>query len=732
MSQIADDNSLKRRVRVRPDIEWSQMAEGSEATWVARDPLAMEYFHFSQTEKQVVDLLNGESDLAHVIRQSGHRGLTPSWLLQLVSRLEAACLLVPSEVMVAGRRFWQVANKRQSLRSRQLLLSPLAARVRLFDPTQLLGLLDPFAKLLFNRVFVLIWLLASMFVLYLVMLRWVASPGELGLKSLTAGQAIWMLVLYIIIKSLHELGHALACKRWDAECHEIGVLFLVFTPCLYCDTSDSWKLSSRWKRAGIAAAGIYIELMLATLAGGLWLLAAPESGLQIMAGNIMLICSLSTVLVNGNPLLRYDGYYVLSDLWQVPNLHEQSGESLRAVLDQWLLGTPLDRNRWDASPYHLAIFGVVAWCYRQFVTLMIAWLLWNISSNSGIPLVGVALVTLMLGTTLFVQLRTLVQWFVHFAGSTAQMRWWKMVPILGCLAAAVWFVAAVPLPTFARSRAVATHAALIPIYAGHTGVLAHVEPAGRQVRAGDVIVRLDSHELAMEMIDARGELTVLETRAEQLQTRMVDEEELAAELATVREQLAKLRERMAILKIQSAELELRAPLDGIILSTERETTTTFAEASGIQPPTDLMSIQQQRRLIERGTLLGWLSPAGAMDVIAYVPEATAELLRPQMSFRLRWDCQPERLMRGTVTRVASEPIAQLPQTLVGDAEIPVEPGAEGQMRPAQPHYEVRLELFELPPQLGHQSLGTVHFETAPRTVFASLKRIFDQQVRPQL
>ena len=113
-------------------------------------------------------------------------------------------------------------------------------------------------------------------------------------------------------KVFHELGHALICKHFGGECHQIGPMLLVFTPALYCDTSDSWMLPSRWQRAAVGMAGVATEILLAAVATMVWVSTAP--GLtHYIAMNVMLVCSVSTLLFNANPLLRYDGYYVLSD-----------------------------------------------------------------------------------------------------------------------------------------------------------------------------------------------------------------------------------------------------------------------------------------------------------------------------------------------------------------------------------------------------------------------------------
>ena len=124
-------------------------------------------------------------------------------------------------------------------------------------------------------------------------------------------------------KVLHEFGHGLSCKHFGGECHEMGVMILVLTPCLYCNVSDSWMLPNKWHRAAIGAAGMYVEVVLASICTFIWWFTEP--GLfNYLCLNVMFICSVSTVMFNANPLLRYDGYYILADILEIPNLRQKA------------------------------------------------------------------------------------------------------------------------------------------------------------------------------------------------------------------------------------------------------------------------------------------------------------------------------------------------------------------------------------------------------------------------
>ena len=174
----------------------------------------------------------------------------------------------------------------------------------------------------------------------------------------------WLLLAAVLgcTKVLHEFGHGLSCKHFGGECHEMGVMLLVLTPCLYCNVSDSWMLPNKWRRAAIGAAGMYVEVVLASLCTWIWWFTEPGL-LHYTCLNIMFVSSVSTILFNANPLLRYDGYYICSDLMEVPNLRQKSNQILTRKLSEYCLGMeqPEDpflpqRNQWLFALYTVAAF----------------------------------------------------------------------------------------------------------------------------------------------------------------------------------------------------------------------------------------------------------------------------------------------------------------------------------------------------------------------------------------
>ncbi len=724
---------LGRVVRLRPDIEWTQYGGKDKFSWIARDPISLEYFHFQNSERALALELDGKATLAEVISKQKTGNVSAERISRLVLKLDRACLTVPQAAGENGQRMWTVLKSQRRRSLLQLFLSPLAIRIKIFDPTKLLHLLSPLADLLFSAYFVVVCAVVAVIVGFAVVAKFIESPLSLAtsFSNVTPQRAASLVLVYVLVKSLHELGHALACKKWNAECHEIGVFILMFTPCLYCNTTDSWKLPSRWRRACIAAAGIYVELILATLGAVVWLATVEDSVLHLLGANVMILCSLSTVLVNANPLLRYDGYYVLSDLWGVPNLSEQAREALRAWCTAWLTAKRMPWRRWDSSPLFLAIYGLMAWVYRHFVAIMVAWAIWLLSDEIGLKFAGYLFAMITVANLVFAALYGFNQWIreIAMAGGVRFMR----LLLLGIVAVFGWYGCFYHAwPTTVSSRLVATFDKTKPIYAEHAGILVSFAPAGQAFTVGTELVRIESPELDLQLTDARGKVAILEEHIKQLKARLVDEKELASEVANTTEELAKARDQLAILGSEAESLAIVAKEPGVLLANEFVSTQTLTELSDVGNSRPLLSPPNLGRKVERGTLLGWTSPMTQFELIAYVSERDAELLSPGMEVYCRWDCQPAVKYVGTIIRIAPEPISEIPSALQGDDSIPFRVSENGKTQPERPHYEVNIEMSELPQTLSHQAVATAHFQTAPRTIYQSLKRLFDTHARPDL
>ncbi|HEX4147983.1 MAG TPA: site-2 protease family protein, partial [Pirellulales bacterium] len=366
-------------LRARPELSIYRLDTGGARMWGVKDPVALRYYQLGEEEHFILNCLNGRVS-PEEIRRRFARAFAPRTIS--LARLQNFLAALHQQGLVVSERPGQGAalrSRRQRQRRERFfagITNPLAVRFRGLDPDRFLSWLDRGCRWIFSPAAITASLLLMVTALATVLLH-----PDLLLTSLadfpaycTPRNLFWLAIVVSALKVLHELGHALACKHWGAECHEIGLMLLVFAPCLYCNVSDAWTLPARWQRIAISAAGMYAECLVAAGCTLVWYASEP-GWLHSLALNVMIVGSVSTIVFNGNPLLRYDGYYILSDLVEVPNLGQRASDALKALAAWWFLGKqlPIDTH-FGRREWLLAAYAAASGVYRWLVVLAFLWL----------------------------------------------------------------------------------------------------------------------------------------------------------------------------------------------------------------------------------------------------------------------------------------------------------------------------------------------------------------------
>jgi len=446
-------DSAARRIalRMRPDLAIHAQRIGRHRYWVVKDPVALTYFHLRDEEHAILQMLDGRVSLAEIKRRFERAfapmQITPERIQAFLARLHEFGLLL-AEAPGQGRELLSRFGRRRRTELIRSLTGVLAVRFRGIDPEPMLGWLYPKCRWIFSR-----WCLAAGLLLVLAAVTLVTVQFDVLQSRLPDYYAffsfhnfVWIAVALAVAKVLHELGHALTCKHFGGECHEMGVMLLVFTPCLFCNVSDSWMFASKWKRIAVTAAGMAVEIVLASVCTFLWWFSEPGL-LNTICLNMMFVCSVSTVLFNGNPLLRYDGYFVLSDLAEVPNLAQQSRAVVTRAAASLFLGMKPSENR--ALPESrrglLAAYGVASTLYRWAIVVVILWFCARTLRPYGLEVLVHVLAAIVLGGMLVPPVRNLVA-AVRNPGMQGRIRPPRVAltcAALGLVLAAAWLV---PLP----------------------------------------------------------------------------------------------------------------------------------------------------------------------------------------------------------------------------------------------------------------------------------------------
>jgi putative peptide zinc metalloprotease protein len=441
----------------------------------------------------------------------------------------------------------------------QRYLSPLSLRIALFDPDRWLERWLPWYRGLFSMWGLALWLAVVAPAAVLAAMHWGELSADLSDRLLAPGNLVIMVLVFPIIKLAHELGHACATRAWGGEVHEMGVMLLVLMPVPYVDASSATAFRDARRRAVVGAAGMIVEVFLASIALFLWLQAEPGTARAILY-NVMVIAGASTVVFNGNPLLRFDGYYILSDLLRIPNLRQRGQRYLAYLAESRIFG--VRHGEFDAAAGErgwLALFTAASFVYRLFVMVAIALFI-----ATQYFFIGVALALFVVGSSMVWPLVKGVSYIASHP-RLRQRRGRAAAAVGGTVAFVAVALLLVPLPLWTLAQGVTWAPADATVLAGADGFVRQVAAApGETVRRGAALVVAEDPLLASRIRVLEAQVRLLDLRAQsELRSDRVKWE-------STREEAAAAAAELALARQQSRELTMRAPADGVFLLASAE------------------------------------------------------------------------------------------------------------------------------------------------------------------
>lgn len=641
----------------RRDIQLAPVSYAGQAAYVLKDPLTLELFHLTAEEYFLFQAMRVKTNLGELRRgfqrRFAPRRITSEALQQGLNQLHSQGLLV-SEAPAQGRELLERSEKRRRQERLQNLMRLLSIRLGSMDATWFLDGLYRKVRWLFSLPMLIA---AVMLVLYAVgILLGHASEVAARLPALAelAQPRYWLvwLVTIVAVKVVHELAHALTCKHLGGRCHEMGVMLLAFMPCLYCDVSDVWRLSSKWQRIAVSAAGMAIELVIAAAALIAWWHTQPGL-LNTLCLSTVIVCSIGTLAVNANPLMRYDGYYILSDLVEVPNLASRAQGLLSGKLRSWLLSQPTVEDPL-LSPRRrrgLLLYAVAAKVYLALLVLAIFVGLLTLArphhlENLVYTLGAFTVVGMMVAPATGV-------WHLWRNPSTRpHLRGPRMVLLLGVIAVAVAVVLYWPI-----DRTVSGPVVFVPdegqaVYASTGGQLVFAATPGTPVKQGEVVARLANPELELALTEQQGEYQVRRVRYEQIQSLRSWDERSSAEAPTAKATLLDAKSQLAERERQAQQLVLTAPTDGVVVAPP---TVEKSPTDDGKLPTWHGSPLDERNAgcwIEPGTVLCTVADPDRLAALVAIDQVDVPEISPGQTVRILVTSSPVRVLEGEVVEVA--------------------------------------------------------------------------------
>lgn len=553
-SDYAVRDQLSAVVRLRADLIIQPQPGGQQPGYLIEDPLRGRFFHVGLAEFTVLSLLDAQHSIGDVLalaaRSLGSQALGEQEVLA-ICRWVVETGLAHTDPSAARARMCQ--SQQEAIRRRRLArLNVLAVRIPLGNPDRIATTIEPWLRWLTTPWCFVAWLLVVGWAGWIAACDWRAL-ADAPLVLLDPAGAMRLLAAWVGLKIWHETMHAVVCKKYGGRIASAGVMLLFFTPVAFVDVTSSWRFRSRWQRIATAAAGMYGEC----LAGAIALMAwshLPSGGARHLAYCISVMALVHTLVFNANPLMRFDGYYILSDLCGVPNLAQRGSQFVAALLAQLVLD-----QRWPlpAWPRHVVrivrLYGLasIAWRTLVYVSLGLIFVGW-------LSYAGAALALAMLALLAARPLMRAIQ-------RAAQQGWpvalpWRRLAVSGACAAAIvtGLLVFAAWPGLVRVPGVVEFAPLVIVRAASPGFVRQMHAAdGAHVESGQVLVVLENEEIQRKLRDV-----ALELKQATIKSRQHHQNQ---ELAKYQAEVARrdsLQKKLAEAQAEVDQLSIRAAASG--------------------------------------------------------------------------------------------------------------------------------------------------------------------------
>jgi putative peptide zinc metalloprotease protein len=721
-------------LRRRGDLNVTRQVYQGQAWWVVKDPIALHYFRFRPEEYALLDMLDGRRSLEQLKErfeaEFPPRRITVEELARFVSTLHRSGLVIGDR---AGQGPQLFERRRQRLWKQWIawLSNIMSMRFRGIDPDRILERIDPWFGWLFSppAIVAAMAFVASALLLVLVNFDVFRSKLPEFHQFFAAGNWLYLAIALGFTKVLHEFGHGLSCKHYGGECHEMGVMLLVFTPCLYCDVSDSWMLPNKWKRAAIGAAGMYVELVLAAIATYLWWWSHPGVFNQLCL-DVMFVSSVSTLLFNANPLLRYDGYYILSDIIEIPNLRQKASTILGRLASRWCLGIkqPEDPFLPQRNLGLFALYAVASSVYMWIVTASIFLFVWNVFKPYRLEVLGRLLAAGAIWGLVIRPAYGIVKFF-KVPGRRDEVKSRNLSITLAVAAAFLAALALIPLPQRVWCAAELRPRGEETVYVSIPGRLASVAvKAGAVVEQGQELARLASGDLDLQIAELEGQVTQYRTKLASLQRERFTDPGAALEIGTVEESLKSYQEQLEKKLGDRQQLVLVAPRAGVVMPAP--SVRPPPDPGGRLPPWSGHALDEQNlgATLTEGTVLCLVGDRGRFEAALVVDQSEVEFVGRGQRVDLKFNAFPWQTFTGTIDVIAETSMEAGPERLSVKAggSVPTRTDESGREQLISTSYEALVTLDDPEGVFTPGMRGTARIKVGSRTVGQWLLRLLWQ------
>jgi len=691
------------RPKLSAHARFTRQRHGRRVHYIVEDPASGQYYRLSDSAYFFVGLLDGRRTVDAAweacCAQLGDDAPTQNECVDLLSRLQMFGLLA-GESPLAPDMVEQRARMSAASRVKRRTGNFTSPSIPLWNPEPVLERSKHIVKLLFSPVGAVAWVLLVGAGLIALASNWGAFTSELQLGRMLDPRSLATFgVIFVILRAVHELGHAAACKAMGGRSTEIGLLMIAgVLPLPYCDATSAWRLPEIWRRVLVSAAGVLAETPIAAVAALLWAYGDAVSNpiVHDAARQIIIVSGVSTLVFNLNPLLRYDGYYILSDVLGIPNLSQRSRDVLKHLVERRAFGVrsgqpPQVRSRTEA--WILLVYALLATPYRLFVMFSIVMLIAMQYRELGVALGVVAAAVWLVWPVL--------KGAAYLLTSPKLMgRRGRALAVTGAtLASIALLLGVIPMPAAGYAWGTIEPAAQVTLRAGESGFIEDIRfTPGEDVPENAVVFVFSNPELKTRLDQAQARVRF----ARSLLNQAIAEGPSERDVAQSRLRAALEEERQARERVDA--LTIRSPIAGRLVA---------AEGAGLA----LENIEG--RFVRRGAVLAEVATTRDLVVRASVSDTEYGYVfsggrTPEASVRVKGrggDSRPASVAR--IVRAGSREVHSAALTSGAGGDAVLDPEGQNGRRTLDVRFPVEIAPVEPIPGAQPGLRARVRFEVEP-------------------
>ena len=706
------------RIGMRSHVDIHRHIYRDRLWYVVQDHVSGRFFRFSEDAYQFIGKLDSKKTLDQIWNEVSIskeqmeveedfnnenlsvKSTSKGELIRLLSQFYRADLLT-GDVLPNTKELIERSQVLKDKLKMQKFRSPIAVRVPLFDPNNFINKTWPIMRIFFNSKGFLFWLFTMFYGAFLLVTNWQEFSSDVFGKLLSAENILLLIVLFPIVKILHEFGHAYVIKAMKGEVHEMGVIFLIFMPVMYVDASASSANRNKYQRALVGAAGMIVELFIAVIALYIWSEAEPGL-IKAIAYNVVLIAGISTLFFNANPLVRFDGYYILSDLVEIPNLASRANQYIGYLYQKNILRltdlSPPDISQ--GEPKWLFNYAVAAFLYRLFIVFAIVTLLLNQYFFFGFIMAVWAGVLMLLMPILK---------GIRFLFTSRKLKGMRFKALFNTAAFMSFFliVLTIPVPFSVISEGVIWVDNQAWVRNQTQGFVEEYDiQILESVRQGQPIAKLSNENYSSQL--NRLFLNLVELEAQYDAIKLVDR----VQAGVIQNQIDTLKSRIVDYTERLENLTVRSQHEGEYFRiNEKNIKDTF---------------------LQKGSLLGFVSKSDQTIVRVVVKQSDIGLVRNELiDINVRFADDIERIVSADIVREipsASQTLPSLALSSVGGGSIVLDPAVNSSVEPSsiQSFFQVDLKIIDNIETIRYGGRVFVKFKFNKRSLFQQIYRPIKQ------